>query len=168
MKTVLKVGVSILMVSMILMTLAGCGYKEAGDFLLEKKGDGYAIVDLSEEGYQKKELFIYKQIGRYNITMIGFRGGGLGLFAEEAPIIRSQALEKIYFVDYVPSGNRDTFAECKNLKRIIRQDSFEFVSDEYFIGFDDGNFWRIKQYINYKDYSKQLHLLIDSIYPMNS
>ena len=169
MKRVLKVGVSILMVSMILMTLAGCGYKKAGDFLLEKKGDGYAIVDLSEEGYQKKELFIYKQIGRYNITMIGFRGGGLGLFAEEAPIISSQALEKIYFVDYVPSGNRDTFAECKNLKRIIRQDSFEFVSDEYYFissfPLDGSRFRDINQYINHQDFLKREYA--DCVFPAN-
>ena len=60
MKRVLKVGVSILMVAMILMTLAGCGYKKAGDFLLEKAGDGYAIMDLSEEGYQKRYLSMIK------------------------------------------------------------------------------------------------------------
>ena len=76
MKRVLKVGVSILMVAMILLTLAGCGYKEAGDFLLEKRGDSYIIIDLSEEGYQKKELFIYNQIGKYNIIWISRGGGG--------------------------------------------------------------------------------------------
>ena len=122
MKKVLKVGLSILMVSMIVMTLAGCGYKEAGDFLLEKLGDGYTIMDLSEEGYQKKELFIHNQIGRYNITWISREDGGLGLFSREAPRINSQVLEKIYFVNYIPSRNYEIFGDCDNLKRIIRQE----------------------------------------------
>ena len=54
MKKVLKLGVSILMVSMILMTLAGCGYKKAGDFLLEKVGDGYAIMICPKRGIRRK------------------------------------------------------------------------------------------------------------------
>ena len=168
MKRVLKVGVSILMVAMILLTLAGCGYKEAGDFLLEKRGDSYIIIDLSEEGYQKKELFIYNQIGRYNITKISFRGGGLSFFDEEPPVISSQVLEKIYFINYVPSRNYAVFYGCDNLTRIIRLETGDFPNDYDFFQNsppDESASKRINQYLKYEDYLKLNHW--DFVFPAN-
>ena len=161
MKRVLKLGVSILMVSMILMTLAGCGYKEAGDFLLEKAG---VIMDLSEEGYQKKELFIYEQLGRYNIIGISYTSSGFGLFSSETPVISSQILEKVYFINYIPSGKHTIFGGCKNLKRIIRQETGQFEGDEDYVIYY--NFLtKINQYIKSNDYQEYTHL--DNVYPAN-
>ena len=164
MKRVLKVGVSILMVSMILMTLVGCGYKEAGDFLLEKAGDGYAIMDLSEEGYQKKELFIYNKIGKYSIIGIS-SGTGISLFAKEPPKINSQVLEKIYFIDYVLSRNSWAFVDCANLKKIVRQNAKGFLQGEDdFMSFRLNN-KRVNQYFKHEDYLKYNYL--DYVYPAN-
>ena len=164
MKRVLKLGTSILMVAMILLTLAGCGYKEAGDFLLEKSNSGYIIVDLSETGYQKKELFICNQIGKYSIIWISKENGGFGLFSREYPVINSQVLEKIYFVDYVPSRKRTVFGDCDNLRRIIRQEvgSFPQYEDDFMLyGQHEG----INQYLKYEDYLKYDYL--DYIFPAN-
>ena len=164
MKRVLKLGVSILMVAMILLTLAGCGYKEAGDFLFEKSNSGYIIVDLSETGYQKKELFIYNQIGKYNIIWISKENGGFSLFSREYPVISSQVLEKIYFVDYVPSRKRTVFGDCDNLRRIIRQEvsNFPQYEDDFILyGQHEG----INQYLKYEDYLKYDYL--DYIFPAN-
>ena len=161
MKRVLKLGVSILMVSMLLMTLAGCGYKEAGDFLLEKRGDSYIIINLSEEGYQKKELFIYNQIGEYHIIGVSHGGGGLGLFAEEPPIINSQVLEKIYFVDPISCKDRAFFSRCDRLKRIIRLQVDEYGIDSFYGGIVE---W-VSQYVKYEDYLKYSYL--NYVYPAN-
>ena len=163
MKRVLKVGVSILMVAMILLTLAGCGYKEAGDFLLEKVGDGYAIMDLSEEGYQKKEIFIYDQIGSFNIVRIS-SGIGVTIFGENPPNVKSQVLEKIYFVDYVPSWRRTVFGDCDNLRKIIRQEvgNFPQYEDDFMLyGQHEG----INQYLKYEDYLEYDYL--GFVFPAN-
>ena len=160
MKRVLKVGVSILMVAMILMTLAGCGYKKAGDFLLEKAGDGYAIMDLSEEGYQKKEIFIYDQIENFNIVRIS-SGTGASLFAKEPPIISSQVLEKIYFVDYIFCEDEAFFSGCDRLKRIIRMQVNEYGIDSFYGGIVE---W-VSQYVKYEDYLKYSYL--NYVYPAN-
>ena len=159
MKRVLKVGLSILMVSMILMTLAGCGYKEAGDFLLEKAGDGYAIMDLSKEGYQKKELLIYSQIEGINIVRIS-SSIGVTIFGDNPPVVKSQILEKVYFINYIFCENEAFFAWCSNLKKIIYFEIGENGTDP-FIGSED---W-IMQYVKKEDYLQYNYL--DYMYPAN-
>ncbi len=144
----------ILCLAVLTTILAGCGYREAGDFLLERVEGGYAIMDLSKEGYQKKELFIYDQIGRYDILYIS-KGS---TFFRDPPVIDSQLLEKVYFVDYVPSLQKAVFGHCFHIKKIIRQETGELGLNEYYIVLSDPTTSMpkrdIKQYIKFADYLK--------------
>ena len=156
-RLVTKLGMCCFMAAMILTTLAGCGYKEAGDFLLERVEGGYAIMDLSKEGYQKKELFIYDQIGRFDILYIS-KGS---TFFRDPPVIDSQLLEKVYFVDYVSCKNEAIFSNCSNLKRIIRQGTEELTGEDLFIN----STGQVNQYVKYEVYKKYRDLNV--ILPAN-
>lgn len=156
----------ILCLAVLTCTLTGC-YRKAGDFLLEKRGDSYMIMDLTEEGYQKKELFVYAQIGRFKISLISCRRSGMFL-SPEAPVINSQVLEKIYFVDYIPSGNYGVFYNCDNLTRIIRLEAGDFPNDNDLFRnspSDEPSSKHINQYLKYEDYLKLNHW--DFVFPAN-
>ena len=154
----------ILCLAVLTCTLTGC-YRKAGDFKVEKKGDSYTIMDLSKEGYQKKELVIYNKIGDYDIRDISFPEPGLifvPLISKFPPMIRSVALEVIYFVDYVPTNNSYFFARCYNLKKIVRIRDAEYdlqceaytiyPSDEGASNYSGSH--EVNQYVRYSTYLK--------------
>lgn len=159
MKKVLKRCSALVLLGAVLLTMGGCSRK-AGDFKVEKMDEGgYVIVDLSQQGYQKKELFISDEIAGYDIVQIGT--GRFDIFSTDT-IIDSQNLEKIYFIDYV-RYERSIFSECENLKRIIRVDIKSKGIKSLDFRQASGTF--VKQYVKQTDYLKFSH--IDHVRPAN-